>query len=129
MDLDELIKYIDADDDGRKKSKKSKNKKSTVKMSGSGSGKKGDPNLLNNLNLNSCNGGILGLGLGVGTGENINTLNMNNLNNIMNDERILDKEFEEFKQKLVRGSIKYGLCHKIKPRISRQWIEELYELV
>ncbi len=106
MDLDELMKYIDSEDQAKKKGKKNKNKKAKQAKN------------LNTTPTESCSTTI--------SPTSSNELNPKQLNSTgVYEDRSLEKEIEEFKLKIISDSIKCGLFSKIKPSFSENWLKEL----
>jgi len=105
MDIDELIKYIDADDGSKKKRKKAKNKK-LQQLSKS--------NKFVETTLDTSDN----------TKQNSITLNNNN-NSKMIDDVCIDKELEDFKAKIYKDSVKFGLYSKLKASFTENWINDL----
>jgi len=116
MDIDELMKYIDAEDDTKKKPRKKNKKPQQLSKNNKFMENSTSPN---KTNINTIN-----------TNNNI-TNNKNNESSIMcidsnkDNDKILEKEFEEFKYKIKSDSVECGQFSKLKPRLSEDWIKEL----
>jgi len=106
MDIDELIKYIDADDGTKKKNKKGKNKK-PQQLS------KNNKFVETTIDLNSPEKHSYST-------ETTKTSKADKI-----EDSLIEKELEEFKIKLLKDSIKFGVYSKLKPRFSSNWINEL----
>jgi len=129
MDIDELMKYIDADDD-KKDNLKGKSKKSTQRNNlkkGNRSTSNNNANNANNANNNNNNTNTVNGNNNGKFAEDYRYITENNENASLNrnDDRFTERELEEFKLKILRDSVKCGQFSKFKPRFSEDWIQEL----
>ena len=143
MNIDELMNYIETDDNSKKKNRKKKKqtKMSTEENETYESNDLYEKESRDSLELqiripisknSSKSAGFTSKYEGKTKDEIDKAMAEEYLENIVNkttrylkETLIFDNEFEEFKTKIMNDSVKCGQFSKIKPRFSDNWIKEL----